>query len=222
MKERALSKLLYLEASPRQEQSYSSRAAKVFLDTYTEQNPDDTIDHFHLFEDELAVFDREAADQKMAHIQRLVKEGKGIEPVGKWAAVVEEINRLKSADKIVISSPMWNFSIPYPLKQWIDIIVQPGLTFGVNRRGQYVGMLRDKRLQLILASGSAYPSRFPLAEDAPKTDFQTCYLQHIANYIGIEDVRKIHVGPTEALPPDEVKARFDAVLDDVRKAAQEF
>ena len=217
-----MSKLLYLEASPRQEQSYSSRAASVFLDTYLQKNPDDVIDHHHLFEDEVPVFDREAADQKMEHIQSLIKHGQGIEPVGKWAAVVDEINRLKSADKILISSPMWNFSIPYVLKQWVDIIVQPGLTFGVNREGKYVGLLRDKRLQLILASGSAYAPRFPLPDDAPKTDFQTCYLEHVANYIGIDDVRTIHVGPTEALPPDKVKANFESKLDETREAAGNF
>lgn len=217
-----MSKLLYLEASPRQEQSYSSRAARAFLETYCEKNPDDVIDHYHLFEDDVSAFDREAADQKMEHIRSLIKQGEGIEPVGKWAAVVEEINRLKSADKILISSPMWNFSIPYVLKQWIDVIVQPGLTFGVNREGKYVGLLRDKRMQLILASGSAYADRFPLAEDAPKTDFQTCYLEHIASYIGIDDVRTIHVGPTEALPPDKVKANFETKLDEVRAAAHDF
>lgn len=214
--------LLYLEASPRGEASYSSRAAKAFLEAYRDENPDDVVDHYHLFDDEVAVFDREAAKLKMEHIRSLIKHGKGIEPEGKWATVVDEINRLKSADKLLISSPMWNFSIPYVLKQWIDVIVQPGLTFGVNREGKYVGLLRDKRLQLILASGSGYADRFPLAEDAPKTDFQTCYLEHIANYIGISDVRTIHVGPTEALPPDEVKANFESKMDDVRAAARNF
>ena len=217
-----MSKLLYLEASPRNENSYSSRAAKVFLDTYREANPDDVIDRYHLFEDEVPVFDQEAANQKMEHIQSLIKHRRGIEPVGKWAAVVGEIDRLKSADKILISSPMWNFSIPYVLKQWIDVIVQPGLTFGVNREGKYGGLLRDKRMQLILAAGSAYARRFPLPEDAPKTDFQTCYLEHIANYIGIEDVRTIHIGPTEALPRAEVRERFSAAMEAVRAAARDF
>lgn len=217
-----MARLLYLEASPRGEESYSSRAATAFLETYCQKNPGDVIDHYDLFEDNVSAFDREAADQKMQHIRSLIKHGKGIEPAGKWAAVVEEINRLKSADKILISSPMWNFSIPYVLKQWIDVIVQPGLTFGVNREGKYVGLLRDRRMQLILASGSAYAPRFPLPEDAPKTDFQTCYLEHIASYIGIDDVRTVHVGPTEALPPDQVAASFEAKLNEVRAAAHDF
>lgn len=217
-----MSNLLYLEASPRHEQSYSSRAANVFLETYIAANPQDSIDHYHLFEHEIPEFDQEAASQKMQHIARLIKEGKGIEPVGKWAGVLEQIDRLKSADKILLSTPMWNFSIPYKLKQYIDVIVQPGLTFGVNRKGEYVGLLKNKRMQLILASGSAYPPRFPRQDDGPKTDFQSSYLEHMARYIGIADVRTIKVGPTEAGVPAEIEKSFVAKLIEVCEAASNF
>jgi FMN-dependent NADH-azoreductase len=217
-----MGKLLYLEASPRQEQSYSSRAAKVFLETYLIENPEDTIDHYHLFEHEVPEFDQEAAVQKMQHISRLIKEGKGIDPVGKWAAVLEQVDRLKAVDKVLISSPMWNFSIPYKLKQYFDVIVQPGLTFGVNRKGEYVGLLRNKRMQLILASGSAYAVRFPREDDGPKTDFQRCYLEHMARYIGIDDVRTIKIDPTEAAAPPAVEKMFESKLNEVREAARIF
>lgn len=217
-----MAKLLYIEASPRRELSYSSRAASVFLDTYRIENPPDTIDHFHLFEHEIPEFDQEAAVQKMQHINRLIAEGKGIEPVGKWAAVLEQVDRLKSADKVLISSPMWNFSIPYKLKQYFDVIVQPGLTFGVNRKGEYVGLLRNKRMQLILASGSAYEPRFPREDDGPKTDFQRCYLEHMARYIGIDDVRTIKIDPTEAAAPPAVGEMFEARLEETRDAARIF
>lgn len=217
-----MAKLLYLEASPRREQSFSSRVAKAFLDAYRTVNPEDTIDHYHLFEQGIPEFDQEAAKQKMQHITRLIREGKGIEPVGKWAAILEQIDRLKSADKVVISSPMWNYSIPYRLKQYIDVVVQPGLTFGVNRKGEYVGLLKNKRMQLILASGSAYAPRFPREDDGPKTDFQRCYLEHITRYIGIDDVRTIKIGPTEAAVPPDVEKMFESKLTEAREAARVF
>jgi FMN-dependent NADH-azoreductase len=218
----SMAKLLYLEASPRREQSFSSRVAKVFLETYCTGHPEDTIDHYHLFEQEIPAFDQEAAVQKMQHIASLIKQGKGIEPVGKWAEILEQIDRLKSADKVLISSPMWNFSIPYCLKQWIDVIVQPGLTFGVNRKGDYVGLLRNKRMQLILSSGSDYAPRFPLPDDGPKTDFQRCYLEHISRYIGIDDVRTIKVAPTEAAAPQDIEKMFELKLSEAREAARVF
>ncbi len=40
--------------------------------------------------------------------------------------MAEELN---AASVLVVSSPMWNFSFPYVLKQYIDIAVQPGINF---------------------------------------------------------------------------------------------
>ena len=56
-----MAKLLYLEASPRHENSYTSRIAAAFLETYQELNPQDEIDHFHLFDHPVPEFDEEAA-----------------------------------------------------------------------------------------------------------------------------------------------------------------
>jgi FMN-dependent NADH-azoreductase len=196
--------------------------AITFLETYRELNPADEIDHYHLFDDPVPEFNGEAARQKMEHIARLIKEGKGIEPEGKWAEVLREIDRLKAADKVVISSPMWNYSIPYRLKQYLDVVVQPGLTFGVNRKGEYVGLLKNKKMQLLLASGSRYQPRFPLPDDGPKTDFQRWYLEHMSRYIGISDICTIKMEPTEAAPPDEVAQIFEIKLEEVRAAARNF
>ena len=40
--------------------------------------------------------------------------------------MAEELN---SSPLLVISTPMWNFSFPYVLKQYVDIAVQPGINF---------------------------------------------------------------------------------------------
>ena len=37
--------------------------------------------------------------------------------------IVEEIN---DQDILIVSTPMWNLSLPWPLKKYIDIITQPG------------------------------------------------------------------------------------------------
>ena len=204
--------LLYIEASPRRDHSFSSRLAAAFLEAYRANNPDDTIDHLHLFDHELPEFDEEAAMQKMEHIQRLIKEGKGIEPTGKWGDVVEQIERLKSADKVLLSSPMWNYSIPYRLKQYIDIVAQPALTFYVNRQGEYKGLLKNRPIQMILSSGSAYAERFPREDDGTKTDFQKPYLEHIARFLGFSDIRVLKMQPTADASPKSIEENFQVML----------
>ena len=42
------------------------------------------------------------------------------------SALTEELNK---QEILLISTPMWNLTVPYIVKQYIDIVVQPGLTF---------------------------------------------------------------------------------------------
>src|SRR5262245_6713501 len=64
--------------------------------------------------------------------------------------------RLALADRVLISTPMWNFSIPYRLKQWFDVIIQPGLTFRFDPSTGYSPLLKDRPTLVILASGSDF------------------------------------------------------------------
>lgn len=217
-----MSNVLYIEASPRASRSFSSRVAAAFIEEYRERNPTAVIDHLKLFEDPVPEFDREAADQKMQQIVALIAGKGAIEPIGKWAQVVREIERLKRAHKVVISSPMWNFSIPYRLKLYIDIVVQPGLTFYVDGTGVYRGLVCGKPLQLILASGSVYADRFPEPHDGEKTDFQRAYLEHIARFIGFEDIRVLKIQPTRGASASELPDMVDGYARKARAAAHEF
>ncbi len=217
-----MAKLLHIEASPRGGNSYSARAAASFIEEYRRSHPGDVIEELRLFEHELPEFDTEAAEQKMAHIASLVRGEKGIAPVGKWAAVVAEIERLKAADKVLISTPMWNFSIPYRLKHYLDVVIQPGLTFYVNRDGEYVGKLRSPPLQLIIASGSAYAEGFPREGGSIKTDFLQAYLLHICRWIGFRDIRVIRIMPTADATPPAVDAMAARKIEEARAAARIF
>lgn len=216
-----MAKILFIESSPRGKQSLSSKMATRFLDHYKANNPNDEIDRLNVFEDDLPPFGEEGAGQKMENIFKLIKTGQGIEPSGQWAGVVREVERLKSADKVLLSVPMWNFSIPYRLKHYIDLICQPGLSFTINRKGEYVGLIRGRPVQLILTSGSAYAPRFPHADDGTKTDFQRCYLEHIFRYIGFEDIRVLKVEAVEARP-DQAKDIIEAGLKEAEAAALVF
>ncbi len=217
-----MAKLLHIEASPRGEQSFSSRTASAFLDEYRQIHPGDDIVQLRLFDYPLPEFDAEAAAQKMQHIAALIRGEKGVEPTGKWAAVVNEIDRLKSADKVLISTPMWNFSLPYRLKHYLDIIIQPGLSYYVNQRREYVGLIRDRPLQLVVASGSAYADGFPHAESGIKTDFLQAYLLHVARWIGFSDIRIIRIQPTADATPDAILKMTEEKLVEARTAARIF
>ncbi|MGD8646598.1 MAG: NAD(P)H-dependent oxidoreductase, partial [Desulfobacterales bacterium] len=52
-----MSKLFYIEASPRKERAYSIKVAQQFLNTYQETNPSHTIESFDLWQTPLPEFD---------------------------------------------------------------------------------------------------------------------------------------------------------------------
>lgn len=215
-------KLLYIEASPRKDNSSSSRVANSFVEAYRQANPDHEVEHLPLFDIELPSFTAEGANQKMEQIVDMISGGSGIEATGEWAGVVQEIERLRSADKVLVSTPMWNFSIPYRLKQYLDIVCQPGLSFYVNEQGQYIGIITDKPIQFVLSSGSPYEVRFPLETDGTKTDFARPYLKHIARFIGFEDIRFIKIEPTGMLPPDQLEALIKTTCEEAASEAASF
>jgi len=117
-------------------------------------------------------------------------------------AVAERIAvRFSLADRVLISTPMWNFGIPYKLKQWIDVITQPGLTFGFDAAKGYQPLLKDRPTIVILASGSD----FVTGMNRGRIDMATPYLREALRFIGISDVRFVPIGPT-AGPPEPARA----------------
>jgi FMN-dependent NADH-azoreductase len=97
------------------------------------------------------------------------------------------IAELFSADTIVIGAPMYNFSISWPLKAWIDQVVRVGKTFGYGANGR-TGLLLGKKVVVITSRAGSYPA----GTDNVRIDFQEPYLRHMMDFIGVTDVTFIH------------------------------
>ena len=179
-------RVLHVVGSPKAEASTSTRIARAFLDAYQEAHPEHEITTFDVWTANLPPFDGELAIAKLAP---LVGESRTPAQEVAWAEVLRVVAEFDRQDKIVISSPMWNFSLPYELKHYIDLLVQPGISFGVNDAHEHVGLLEDRPVQLVLTRSS------PLPEGSPE-DFQLPYLKHVLAFIGLCDVRALVVEGT--------------------------
>jgi len=89
------------------------------------------------------------------------------------------IAELQWADHIVLTTPMYNFSVPATLKAWIDQVCRAGITFRYTSDGP-VGLLTGKRADIVITTGGV-----PL--DSP-ADFLSGYLRQIFAFIGIDEV----------------------------------
>ena len=119
-----MTKLLYIKASPRGTDSKSGAVADAYLAALREQLPDLAVDTLDLSKDRIPDFDGDKVAAKMAVITGQAHEGR---QTTAWEEITEVASRFIAADRYLIASPMWNGGIPYRLKQYIDVIHQPGL-----------------------------------------------------------------------------------------------
>ena len=205
-----MSKLLYIESSPRKNRSSSIAVALHFLAAYRKGHPDDTIETLDLWKTTLPPFSQAIIDAKYAILHG---QPHSPEQALAWEAVVQLASQFKAADKHVLSVPMWNFSIPYILKHYIDLIVQPGLTFSFTPAEGYKGLVTGKPALGIFARGGAYEAGTP----AEGYDQQIRYIRQVLGFVGFTDIKQIVIEPTLASP----EARNKAVAAG-KKAADEL
>jgi FMN-dependent NADH-azoreductase len=210
-----MSAILYLQASPRQRRSHAIAVADAFLESHRTLHPNDEVVTLNIFTTHLPPFDGFAVQAKYSilHGQEHSEE----ERVA-WNVIEAVIEQFKSADKYVLAVPMWNFGIPYRLKQYIDIIVQPTYTFSFSPTAGYKGLLVGKRAFIAYARGGEYPAG--TAADA--LDFQKKYLECVLGFMGITDVRSLVVEPTLGGGADAAIQKRDTAIAMAREMAKDF
>lgn len=168
--------LLRIDASSRTEGSHSRSLADFAEARWKERNPNGKVIYRdlvktaipHIHNDTIAGFYTPADTMTLA-----LKEATALSD--------ELIAELKSADQILISSPLYNLSVPSNLKAWIDQVTRVGHTFGITEEGAYYGLLKGKKAYLALVKGGSYAGT-PMEA----YDFQGPYLRSILQHMGIE------------------------------------
>lgn len=197
------------------ELSFSIAVADAFIDAYHQTHPDANIKTIDIFKKRLPPFDFSSASAKYK-IMHNQEHSQGDHRI--WDKIVSVIEEFKSADKYVIAVPMWNFSIPYRLKQYIDIIVQPGYTFTVDKDGNYEGLVKGKPVFIAYARGGEYPP----GTTGEAFDLQKKYLELILAFIGLTNVRSVIVEPTLAKGKDAAEQKRAEAIEKARQMAKEF
>jgi FMN-dependent NADH-azoreductase len=209
-----MSRLLYIESSPRKQRSASIQIAKTFISEYERTHPGDTVETLDLWSITLPEFDGHVIDSKYVILHGLEHTD---EQRQAWSRVEKVISQFTGADKYLFSLPMWNFGIPYKLKHYIDVIVQPGYTFSFSPEEGYKGLVTGKPIAAIYARGGAYGS----GTGAEAYDLQRPYLEHILGFMGFADFQTILVEPMLASPEDKEKG-MEAAREQAKAIAAGF
>ncbi len=174
-----MKKLLVVHSSPKSSQSVTRDLTAEFVEKWQSRNPEGEIVNrdvginppAHLTEETIGAFYTPAE-------QRTEAQNKAL------AVSDELIAELREADEIVIASPMHNFTITSGLKTWIDQVARVGETFQYTEQGPE-GLLKDRPVYVITASGGDYRAHTPIAF----LNHQDTYLKVALNFIGLQDIR---------------------------------
>jgi FMN-dependent NADH-azoreductase len=197
-------KVLHIIATPRDIHSNTMPVTAAFLEGLHVRYPDLSVDTLNLFAEDLPAVAGNNIDTKYTLLI-----GKPIDKRHKesWEQIERLIAHFLSADIYVITTPMWNFSIPYALKYYIDSIIQPGYLYKYNEQGQPVGLVHGKKMICITSRGGDYSDQGPFHA----YDFQEPYLRAIFGFIGISDIHFINAQPMDISQPLRETAIASAV-----------
>jgi FMN-dependent NADH-azoreductase len=199
-------RLLHIVATPRGHESNTIRIANALIEELYLKYEDLKVSVLDLFKTDLPAVAGVNIESKYK-----LMTGQSLEDHQKssWEAIEANIERFLDADIYLITAPMWNFSVPYALKYYIDAIVQPGYLFRYNEHGYPEGLVHGKKMIVVTSRGADYSPNSPLNS----LDFLEPYLRAIFNFVGITDIHFINAQPMDV----SVATRRTALLQSMNE-----
>ncbi|KAF0117193.1 MAG: FMN-dependent NADH-azoreductase [Hyphomonadaceae bacterium] len=181
-----MTKLLYIQSSPRKGLSSSNMIAQAYIDALLD-----------LWQEELPQFD---GDKNAAKFNVMLGQDHNEVQQSAWDQITKIANRFAGADHYVFAIPMWNGSVPYKLKHYIDVIHQPAILFGLDPAIGYFGLLQNKKATLVFTSGAYSPAA---PSPAFGIDHQSPYVKAWLNQAGVIDIEELRFQPSLLTPSPE-------------------
>jgi FMN-dependent NADH-azoreductase len=176
-------RILHIVATPRGLSSNSARVSSALLEALHDKHDDLTVHTLDLFTANMPA----VAGTNIESKYKLMTGQDLDEPAANsWRQIEATIA------PYLLTTPMWNFSIPYALKYYIDAIVQPGYLFRYNEMGVPEGLVKGKRMICVTSRGGDYSSG-PLQD----YDFVEKYLRTIFGFVGLTDIHFFNVQPMD-------------------------
>lgn len=175
-----MAKVLVLLGSPSDATvSASSQVAMHFVEKYKQTNPNDEVEIVNISENKVSSFTKTILSGTPTAEDFVALEARG--------AVLA---KFKAADKIVLAAPMWNYSLPGFVKEYIDCFFVAGETFKYldqpDENGSIVkGLAAGKKMLFIQSMGGVHKGT--------EGDIGYKQITQMFDFIGINDVTYVAV-----------------------------
>lgn len=163
--------LLRIDASIRKKGSFSRSVGNFFQSQWNLKNPHGRI------------INRDLSEQLIPHMNLQLTEAFYLDENATEILSLSDqiIAEVQACDTLLITSALYNFSLPSNLKSYVDHLVRINKTFSQASDGQNSGLLKNKEAIIITSKGGIYKGT-----NYKYLDFQDQYLRAILNFIGIQ------------------------------------
>ena len=169
-----MSYLLHVSSSPQGARSISRLLAADFLAQYRVKNPDTLIVERDLTTNPVPHLDGETLAASYSPAENHTPA-----MAAKLKARMELIEEIKGADELLISTPMWNWSIPSVLKAYIDQLVFPGQLGGGTPNDSI-----SAKVTVLASQGGSYGP----GSRKEGWDYLSGYLRSVFTQLGSKDI----------------------------------
>ena len=184
-----MTRILRIDSSSRIENSHSRKLVDYFQTVWQKKHPDTQIVVRDLVETQLP----HLSDTAIAGFYTPAEQQT---PEMKQATALSDelIDELQSGDVLLLSVPMYNFSVPSALKAWIDQIVRIGQTFAYDGTN-FTGLVKVQRAYIICTYGSG---GYVDGGAFSAMNFLEPYLRGLLSFLGIKEIKFFHLQGTTA------------------------
>ncbi len=190
--------LLHIESSPNGAESASATVAHHLAKKYVEHRPKWTVETVNLWTVRLPDLDALCVAARGALMVPRNESVPAATTTPAWEEVLGIAAHFAKADAVLISMPMWNFGAPYRLKHYIDLVVQPGITFDgkPDSKGHFHGKMTGKPAFAVYSRGGTWLPRIGEALE----EHQAPWLRQCLRFLGFTPIREVFVEPTSLSP----------------------
>jgi FMN-dependent NADH-azoreductase len=190
-------KLLEIQSSVRLDQSISRALSHEFIQAWQNFHPDALYK-----QQDVGIHPPAHLTELWTTANYLPPDSRTPEMEAALAASEQLIEEVLWADRLLLGVPMYNFSVPSPLKAYLDNIVRINRTFTFDPATyRFQGLAKGRKALIITPSAGNFVSGTPLGN----MNFCDTYLRSVLEFIGIEDVTVVPV--PDQFMSDEIRQR---------------
>ena len=207
--------VLHICANPKPtEESVSKQLAAAFFGKLIELRPDVDLVNTDLYDEKPPFYSYELYKRAWYPVfDESYEPSKAEEMAMNYAA--KQAEAFNAADVVVLTMPMWNYSMPAIMKAWMDQILCPNLTFTVSPEEGVKPLHKVKSVVLLVASGSVYK------EDDDR-DALSRQVRHCFDFIGIDNIEIVWADGQNPLFNMDSDARKEMALEAAAETAEDI